>query len=169
MTPAKKNLSLIDKRRQQAAEEKEAAAASPAEAVAVPKPKRSIISGPRGPVFETCNFTRTLEADSRFAETLQDASPFLSPLSLTQFIELIYCEVIQNKQLWHMMNDFFETTITVSGVNGKKSSFRLNTKIVQWIIKETGGTTHSAMSMYIEWIFIEWENIKPLLSYRRFS
>ncbi len=166
MVPTKKGTSLLDTLRQKQAQSGSAKTAAAEKGGAATKPKKSILSGPRGPVFETYNFIRSTEADARFEEVLQEASPFLSPLSLAQFVELVYCEATHSRHLYDRMKKFADTNVLFSGVSGKKSSLRLNVEVMEWISQEIGGANLSSLSIFIEWTMMEWPQIKSKLTYK---
>lgn len=165
MTPPVKGKSLLDTMR----EKKEAARVQQKQPeVSQEKPQaaqKSILTGPRKPLFDTLNFKINGVSEIRLAEILQDASPFYSPLSVSELVELLYCEFTRNKELLARFKELvgkYKDNIET----GRKTSLRLNSYVVQGIVKAHGGSQIDAISHIIEWGISDWKWIRPKLTFK---
>lgn len=156
-TGGKSLLSTLRDRKQPAA----AAPASSGAAAPAAKPK-SILSKSRNPVFEVRNYTLTVLSEERLPDILKEASPFIAPLSVSQLLELLYCECVGNPKV----HERAKKAGKVETPDGRRTTIRLETNLHDWITRTYGGTSHASLTTFIDWIASDWHWIKSQITYR---
>lgn len=147
-----------------AREKKQPAAAAPASSGAgapAPRPK-SILTKSRKPVFEVRNYTLTTNTEERLPDILKEASPFVTPLSVSQLLELLYCECVGNSKV----HDRAKKAGKVETPDGRRTTIRIETELHDWIVRTYGGTSHASLTTFIDWIATDWHWIKGQITYR---
>lgn len=100
---------------------------------------------------------------------MREASPFLEPLTLTQLIEMMYCQIRQNKQFEQRL--MAETPDVLLSRKFKKTSILLKAEIDDYLCRTlikpgTKQSPYKATTKFIVWIVKTWSWTKPLIRFR---
>ena len=122
----------------------------------------------------TVSYMVSAEDSAKLPEILAQASPFVSPLTITQLVELVYCRMRRSPKLparakaafmpsgWSKYRDG-------TSVKQKKTSMRLNVEIIDYLTANFHTNALRAMTHFISWIVSDWDWPRPWITGKGFG
>jgi hypothetical protein len=106
----------------------------------------------------------SVEVESRLKAILRQASPFIVPLSLTQLVDLIFCELFPS-------NIFIERAASHIdgydlGAKDKRTTMMVKEPIDDFLTETFGICSHQVFTKLVRWVVSDWDWIFPRLSFK---
>lgn len=106
----------------------------------------------------------SLETEIQLKAVLEEASPFSGPLTLTNIIDLLYCEMVKTPEILERAKE--KISALEMPPQDKRTSVLLKVGIDRFFQKTFKLSGFKASSKLVQWIVSDWPWIQPRLKYR---
>ena len=126
------------------------------------------VSKPRNDTFA---YIISTEESAKLPEILAQASPFVSPLSITQLVELVYREMRRSPKLLARIQTAFIPSKWLEDWNKtlakqKKTSLKLSVEVIDYLTSNLRCNARRALTYFISWIVSDWDWLCPRINHK---